>query len=87
MALYYQNDQTVEDERPSVVYMQGIRNLYKISGRNPEARITWGSNSRLEDQINESRCEDVSKLTRFRRGNACSGFITGKVLHQCLSTY
>jgi len=60
MALYYQSDQTMEDERPSVVCMQGIRNLYKISGKIPEAKITWGSRSRL---------------TRFRRGKARSGFI------------
>jgi hypothetical protein len=65
----------MDDGRTSVICMQDIRNLYKISGRNPEANITWGSRSRLEDQINESRCEDVSKLSRFRRGNACSGFI------------
>jgi hypothetical protein len=77
----------MEDERTSVVGMQDIRNLYKIACRNPEAKIVWVSSSKLEDQINESRCEDVSKLTRFRRGNACSGFIQGKVLLQCLSTY
>jgi hypothetical protein len=77
----------MEDERPSAVCMQDIRNLYKISGKNPEAKITWGSMSRMEDHINESRCEDVSKLTRVRRGNACSGFIRGKVLLQCLGTY
>jgi len=52
--------------------MQDIKNLYKISSKNPEAKTTWGSRSRF---------------TRFRRGNACSGFIRGKVLLQCLSTY
>jgi hypothetical protein len=62
----------MKDERPSVACMKNIRNLYKILGKNPEAKITWGSRSRI---------------SRFRRGNACSGFITGKVLLQCLSTY
>jgi len=62
----------MEDDRPSVVRMQDIRNIYKISDKNPEAKITWGSRSRL---------------TRFRRGSACSGFIRGKVLLQFLSAY